>query len=119
MAEVSRVFQGLQIEGERIAVSVQPVDEWSGDGGPTLVLGVDARSSEWADWANMTADQVYKFTRDEIALARTTPAPASCGHSTPPILICRVSAAASPSRSSPACTHNSGRHCRASSASRI
>ncbi|WP_028215737.1 hypothetical protein [Paraburkholderia mimosarum] len=71
MAEVSRVFQGLQIEGERIAVSVQPVDEWSGDGDPTLVLGVDVRSSEWADWANMTADQVYKFTRDEIALART------------------------------------------------
>lgn len=71
MADVSRVFQGVQIEGERIAISVQPVDGWSRDSDPTLVLNVDARSVEWADWANMTADQVYKFTRSEIELART------------------------------------------------
>lgn len=76
MIEVTRLFDGLYLCGERYAISVQPVypadSNWPGDVAGTLALTIDAKSTRWSDdWARLAAEQPHTFTRDELELVQT------------------------------------------------
>lgn len=73
MIVVSRSFAGIYIQGERIAIGIQPVSDWRSPGEPSVSLTFDGRSPEWGDeWSRLTGDgQRLDFTTDEVLFAQT------------------------------------------------
>ncbi|WP_321943991.1 hypothetical protein [Paraburkholderia tropica] len=72
MTAVSRSFSGIYIQGERIAIGLQPVSDWREPGDPSVYLIINGRSPQWGgDWSRLTADQRLEFTPDELQFART------------------------------------------------